>query len=136
MLFSASGNGHSVSMDAKKPIGTDAALTPKELVLAGLCGCTAMDVASLMRKYRQEMKTLVISAEATATDGAHPIVFKTVSLLFAVEGHIEKDKLIEAVTLSQTQYCGVSAMLAKAVDIHYEIHLNGEKVGEGKSNFL
>jgi len=37
MRFTAAAEGHSVSMDAKRPIGTGTALTPKELVLAGLC---------------------------------------------------------------------------------------------------
>ena len=38
MHFTAESGGYQVAMDAKKPIGKEAALTPKELVLAGLCG--------------------------------------------------------------------------------------------------
>lgn len=135
MRFTAEGGGHSVSMDAKRPMGTGSALTPKELVLAGLCGCTAMDVAGLMRKYRQEMDQFEISAEATVTEGLHPIVFKEISLLFSVGGNVEAPKLIEAVGLSQTKYCGVSAMISKSASIHYRVILNEKEIHTGDSHF-
>ena len=40
-------------MDADPPEGDDAAPGPKETLLAALAGCTAMDVASILRKKRQ-----------------------------------------------------------------------------------
>ena len=40
-------------MDADPPMGDDSAAGPKEALLAALAGCTAMDVASLLRKKRQ-----------------------------------------------------------------------------------
>lgn len=135
MQFTAQSEGHSVLMDAKRPIGAGTALTPKELVLAGLCGCTAMDVAGLMRKYRQQMDQFEVFAEATVTEGGHPIVFKQVSLLFSVVGNVEVSKLIEAVDLSQTKYCGVSAMIAKSAPIHYRIVLNEKEIHTGDSRF-
>ena len=42
-----------ISMDADPPMGDDSAAGPKEALLAALAGCTAMDVASLLRKKRQ-----------------------------------------------------------------------------------
>jgi putative redox protein len=135
MFFSASSDSNECSMDAKKPIGRGAAMTPKELVIAGLCGCTAMDVMALMKKHRAKVDSCCVSAQVEMTDSGHPAVFKSVSLSFQVAGVVEADKLVEAVKLSQTQYCGVSAMLSKAVPIRYEIELNGTVIGTGEANF-
>lgn len=134
MQFTAEGGGHSVSMDANRPIGAGSALTPKDLVLAGLCGCTAMDVASLMRKYRQVMSHFEISAEATATE-THPITFRDINLIFSIRGEIEAAKLVEAVELSQSKYCGVSAMISKTAPIRYRVVLNEKEIHTGESHF-
>jgi putative redox protein len=134
MRFSVGGGGHQISMDAKKPIGEDTALNPKELVLAGLSGCTAMDVVALLRKYKQSPESFEINANTELTQ-ATPAIFKEVHLRFVVKGNVEPAKLIEAVELSQTKYCGVSAMLGKAVPIHYSVELNGEQIHSGASTF-
>jgi putative redox protein len=48
---------------------------------------------------------------------------------------VEAAKAIEAVQLSQTKYCGVSAMVAASVPIHYTIEINEKKVGTGQARF-
>jgi putative redox protein len=100
-------------MDAKKPIGRDTAMTPKELVVAGLCGCTAMDVVAYLRKSKCPAATLEVTADVETSKGGHPTVFERVTLQFRVTGDVDPVKLEEAVHLSQTEYCGVSAMLTK-----------------------
>ena len=45
--------GSSSCMDADPPDGDDSAAGPKEALLAALAGCTAIDVASILRKKRQ-----------------------------------------------------------------------------------
>ncbi|MCB0403753.1 MAG: OsmC family protein [Bdellovibrionales bacterium] len=134
MRFTTKSSTHEVPMDAKRPIGEDAALNPKELVLAGLSGCTAMDVVALLRKYRQTAETFEVEAETTLTD-KYPAVFQKVSLRYIVKGNVEAPKLIEAVTLSQTKFCGVSAMIAKAAPIEYVVELNGEEIQRGNAHF-
>ena len=135
MVFSAAAAGNQVSMDAKSPIGGGTAMTPKELVIAGLCGCTAMDVVALMKKYRQNLESFDIEADVSATEKGHPSVFTEAKLVFKFKGAVEPAKALEAVKLSQTQYCGVSAMLAKAFPIRYTVEVNGEVVGAGQAAF-
>jgi putative redox protein len=135
MHFAAEAGGLSVPMDAKPPIGSGVALTPKDLVLAGLCGCTGMDVVALLRKNKQSMEGMEISAEATPREGSHPMVFREVKLIFEVRGPVDRDVLLESVRLSQTKYCGVSAMLARAFPINYEVRLNSETIGTGSAEF-
>jgi putative redox protein len=101
----------------------------------GIAGCTAMDVAALMKKHKQTIQKLEVKCEAELTQGVMPTVFKSVRILFSVEGQIEPAKLEEAVVLSQTKYCGVSAMIAKTAPMTYSIELNGVKIKEGQSQF-
>lgn len=133
--FSAEADQHRVEMDAKPPMGANAGLSPKQLLLASICGCTGMDIAAFLRKHKQGFMTLEIDAEATATEGKHPIVFQSVSLTFRITGEVDPAKALEAVRLSQTQYCGVSAMVSKAVPISYRVELNGSIIGNGSASF-
>ena len=135
MRFTAEVDNHTVPMDTKPPIGDDAAITPKQILIAAICGCTGMDVVALLKKYRQPLMKFEIEAEATVTEGAHPIVFKEVQLVFKLEGALEKEKVLDAITLSQTKYCSVSAMLSKAFPIHYTVQLNSENIGSGSAKF-
>lgn len=135
MVFTASSGGHEVKMDTKSPLGSDSALTPKQLVLAGLAGCTAMDVISLLKKFKQPVEKFEITVAAEKSKGVYPEVFISAQITFQLNGNIDKEKLIFSVHESQTKYCGVSAMLSKAFPISYSVELNGEKIAEGKSNF-
>lgn len=135
MRFVAEADRHEIPMDAKPPFGTDQDPTPKQLLVAAICGCTGMDVVSMLKKDRQPVDSLYIDAEATPTEGPAPVVFKKVHLVFNVTGKIEARKLIDAVQLSQSKYCGVSAMVAKTVPISYSINLNNEIIGVGQADF-
>lgn len=135
MRFTTEVDGHSVPMDSKSPFGDDAAITPKQMLVSAICGCTGMDVVALLKKYRQPLDKFEIEAEALMTEGAYPIVFKEVQLVFKIEGALDKEKVLEAVTLSQTKYCSVSAMLSKAFPIHYSVQLNSETIGAGSATF-
>lgn len=128
MKLVATADGHEVFMDTKAPIGTDAALSPKQLLLAGLAGCTGMDVVALMKKHKQPLEGFEIETEVEKSAKGYPEVFTGAQLTFRLNGALDPQKVIEAVMLSQTQYCGVSAMLSKAFPIHYKIFLNGELI--------
>ncbi len=135
LRFTAEVDNHSIPMDTKSPFGEDTAATPKQMLLAAICGCTGMDVVALLKKYHQPLSKFEIQAEASVTEGAHPVVFREVQLVFKIEGVLEKEKVLEAITLSQTKYCSVSAMLSKSFPIHYTVQLNSETIGAGSAQF-
>ncbi|OQW48922.1 MAG: hypothetical protein A4S09_13220 [Proteobacteria bacterium SG_bin7] len=135
MKFEAVSDGHNVVMDAKSPLGNDGAPSPKSMVLVAICGCTAMDVIALMKKYKQEVSKFTLDSEAEMVEKKMPKIFSRVRLAYRLEGKIEKNKLIEAVRLSQSKFCSVSAMIARVCPIEYSIYLNGEMIGEGRANF-
>lgn len=127
---------HHQFTDGKKEFGgKDRGPNPKEYVLAGLCGCTGMDVVSLMKKFKLNYTEFSVSAESELTK-THPVIFNEVKLNFFVKGEALDSELVKkAVDLSMTKYCGVSAMLAKAVPVKYELFLNNESIAVGAAKF-
>lgn len=133
--FGAKMGQHELVMDTKPPISGDSGPSPKQLYLAAICGCTGIDVAMHMRKKKVEVENLRITADAQQTEST-PAVFKSVELQFEFDGpSVDPTVATEAVFLSQTKYCGVSAMAAKHCPINYEVFVNGKSVNRGSANF-
>lgn len=122
LAFTAHQGGHTVAMDATRESGgQDSGSSPKGLLLSGLGGCTGIDVVSILEKMRVPFTGFEIQASAELTE-EHPKVFKSIHLRYVFRGKdLPEDKLEKAVILSMDRYCGVSAMLAKAAPITWEI---------------
>jgi putative redox protein len=135
MKFETEFQQHKVGMDTQPPLGSDTAMTPKQLVVAGLCGCTAMDVVAYLKKHQQPVSAFEVEADVTKSTGGYPEVFTKIDLIFKLTGSIDPAKALEAVHLSQTKYCGVSAMLSKAFPIRYQVWVNDQEVGSGESTW-
>jgi putative redox protein len=116
--------GFEVAMDADESVGGDnSGPRPMELILIGLCGCTAMDVISILRKKRQEVSALEVKAHAERED-AHPRIFTDIALEYIVTGRNVDPKAVErSIQLSADRYCPAQAMLGQVVNIStsYEI---------------
>lgn len=120
MYMTAATDTASVSLDASVEHGGQGkGQSPKELVLSGLAGCTAMDVIAILKKMRALPSSFRVEVEADQTT-EHPKVFSRIHLKYIASG-TDREKLEKAVNLSQNQYCGVSAMLAKTAEITHEI---------------
>lgn len=131
--FSATDGTNHATMDTNPPYG-EGFLTPKQLCLAAVEGCTAMDVISHLNKRKQLPKSFCVEADADLT-ATHPKVFSEVRLDYKIDGEVQTALAVEAVQLSQTKYCGVSAMMAKNCPIRYRIFLNGSLVSQGEAKF-
>jgi len=94
--------------------------SPMEAVLMALCGCTSVDVVSILKKKRQTLTGLRVSAVATQAP-APPRIFTHIELTYAVRGKLSRKAVEDAVSLSKNKYCSVSKMLEKAATIEYEI---------------
>ena len=111
-----------ISMDADPPMGDDSAAGPKEALLAALAGCTAMDVASLLRKKRQAAESYEIAVTGETAD-AHPRVFTSITVEHRISGGVDAEALRRSIELSATRYCPVNAMLSAAVRIEHRYRL-------------
>jgi len=122
MAFESELDGHTFSIDADEKFGgKDKGPRPKGLMLTSLCGCTAMDVISILRKMKSEPDEFWVEAETDLTD-EHPKVFKKITLTYYLKGgEVTRENAEKAVNMSVDKYCGVNAMLSKAVDIEPKI---------------
>jgi len=107
-------SGHAFMIDADRQRNT--APGPMELVLIGLCACTATDVVSILRKKREKFTSVEVSAEAERAK-TPPTVYETIKLTYRVGGPVAHKAMEDAVRLSREKYCGASAMLEKTAKI-------------------
>ena len=99
------------------------ALSPMELILVALGGCTGADVVSILEKKRQRVTGYKIEVRGERR-AEHPRIYTTIEVIHYVRGHSIDPKAVQhAIELSETKYCSVSAMLAASarVKMRYEI---------------
>ena len=104
------GGGHQFLIDDK-----DGATgpTPIELVAAGLAGCTAFDVISILCKKQMYVTDYEVCLEADQAPQP-PAVFKKVRLHHVVTGiEVQRKAVEDAIRLSGEKYCSVGAMIHK-----------------------
>ncbi len=136
MLFSAtwtgdmrfvykSATGHGLVTDAPESVGGGGtAPTPMELIVMGLIGCTGVDVTSILKKMKEPIEGLEVTAKTERAE-EHPKVFTKIHLTYHVKGDVNVKKLERAINLSETRYCSASAMLGKSAEITNEYILEG-----------
>jgi putative redox protein len=119
MVFDGVANsGFPVTMDTSvQSGGSGSGVSPMELVLIALGGCTSMDVVPILQKKRQEVHAFEIRVHGDRAQ-EHPHVYTDITLEYVVTGHNVDPAAVErAIELSETKYCSVSAMLQKSVRV-------------------
>lgn len=123
MLFEGkSESGHTVRLDGTPEHA--AGPSPMEMVLAAMCGCTSMDVVSILQKKRESLQGLTVTAQAEQAAEA-PRVFTKIHLTYKIRGKVSQKSAEDAVSLSKNKYCSVSKMLEKAATVDYSIEYEG-----------
>jgi len=118
-------SNHWVAMDGPENFGgSNAGTRPKEMLLLSLAGCTGADVSAILQKKRVNLDSFEINVSAEQTE-THPKVYTKIHLEFVFSGSDIKEKDVErAIELSQTVYCGVTAMLQNSVEITHSHVIN------------
>ncbi|MCP3890033.1 MAG: OsmC family protein [Desulfobulbaceae bacterium] len=124
MAFSSQINGHAIAIDAPEEFGgSGSAPNPKPLMLMALAGCTGIDVVSILKKMKVKIETFSIDVESTMTED-HPKVYTAMHIFYSFAGkNLDAKKIQRAIELSMNNYCGVSAMYKRAMDITYEMKI-------------
>jgi putative redox protein len=122
MAFESEIDGHKIYMDSSQEHGgKNMGPRPKPLMMVALAGCTGMDVASILRKMRENVEEFSIDIEGDVTE-EHPKRFEGMKIIYRLKGKgINRKNVEKAVDLSQTRYCGVSVNYREAFPISYEI---------------
>jgi putative redox protein len=126
-------DNHSVFIDI--PVdqgGGGAGLRPMQTVLAALCGCSGVDVVSILKKQRQPFSGLKILADGEREKGKEPALWETVNVRFELSGEVDSGKAYRAAELSINKYCSVAETLRKAgASVSFEVYVNGQKAANG-----
>jgi len=123
------------------PLGAEAAVggaedgfRPLELMGVSLAGCTATDVASILKKKQQDLTAFEVRVHAERVE-EHPKVWTRAVIRYLVTGRgVDEAAVLRAIELSALKYCPAQAMLGKVVplELRYEIY----EAGEGGTNRL
>lgn len=109
--------------------GNGNGMRPMQTVLAALCGCSAVDIISILKKQRQSLTGLVIKVDGEREKEKTPSLWETVHLVFELTGDIEDQKASKAVELSVEKYCSVAETLRRAgTIIKFKIFVNDDEL--------
>ncbi len=137
MQFNSLVNGHTIIMDAPERVGgEDNGPIPKPFVLTALSGCTGMDIIAILKKKQITLQDLniIVSGELSKQQ---PIEYVSIHVVYEFKADANfKAAAMNAVTISQEKYCGVSHMLRKALPVTWEVNFNGEQLFNNKETII
>ena len=123
-------NGHILRIDI--PVdqgGGGTGFRPMQTMLAALCGCSGVDVVSILKKQKQVLKGLEIKIDGEREKVKEPSLWESLHIRFEISGAVEPGKAWRAVDLSVNKYCSVAETLRRAgAVITWSVIVNGEEV--------
>jgi putative redox protein len=105
-------------------------VSPMEMILIGLAGCTGVDIVDILEKKRQPLRALKVKVRGKKAED-FPKIYKEIEITYLIWGEGIDSKAVErAIQLSEEKYCSVSAMLRATVEIRstYQILQLGDTV--------
>jgi len=118
-------NGNTIQMDSAPDIGGEGkGMRPRQMLLAALGGCSAIDVLLILRKQKQDILDFNVEVDGESEKVQDYSLFRDITLHFKIKGTIDYDKVERAVKLSIEKYCSVSKTLEPTAKINYKITLN------------
>lgn len=105
---------HGGTLDNGEKLG----MSPMQLLLASLAGCTSMDILDMLEKQRQELEdfTVVVDGKRENKETL-PKIFEKINLHFIFKGKLNSKKTERAIALSMEKYCSVARMLEAKSEI-------------------
>ena len=102
-----------------QPGGVNAA----DLLPLSLIGCASYDVIAILRKQRQQLARLEVSAESEREDEP-PWRIKKITICYRLAGSsLDPVRVRRAVELTERKYCSIYATLSLAVEITSEFEI-------------
>lgn len=119
-------NNHSLRMDAAEAIGGhNSGIRPMQTLLSAIGGCSGVDIVSILKKQRQEIKDFTMVIEGEREADKEPSLWKYIHIKFKLTGNVDAEKAKKACALSLDKYCSVAATLrAAGCTIEWDIEVN------------
>ena len=113
-------NGNTLRTDGSPAIGgSNQAMRPMQLLLAAVGSCSSIDIISLLKKQRQELRDIKIKVTGEREEGKVPSLFTKIKIHFDLYGKVDEKKAQRAVELSMEKYCSVGLILKKSTEIEW-----------------
>ncbi len=117
-------SGRSISIDSSPDAGgQNLGFRPMQLMLAGIGGCSGIDVISILKKQRQPLEDIRIRVRGDREPNKTPSLFEKIHIVFTLKGKLDENKVKRAIELSIKQYCSVAKILEKTADISYSYEI-------------
>jgi len=115
----ADGSKHSVVMSSQdEENGTG--MSPSQLLLVGLGGCTGYDVVNILQKKRQQLTGLEVTVTGEQ-DSDPPWTYRKIHIQYVVRGKGLREKAVQsAIELSEQKYCSVAATVRGVAEVTYD----------------
>lgn len=123
-FVAAASSGHALVMDSDKDSGgNNTGSRPMELLLMGVGGCSGMDIISILKKKKQDIRSFEINVKGEKAE-TYPKKFTEITIEFIVTGHnISEEAVKKAVDISMEKYCSVKATLEGAAKINFSYRI-------------
>ncbi len=105
-------------------------VSPMEIILVGLAGCTGVDIVDILAKQHQPMTALKVLVRGKKAE-EFPKVYKEIEVTYQIWGEGIDPKAVErAIQLSEEKYCSVSAMLRSSAQIRSSYEILSQDAGK------
>ena len=116
--------GKTILMDGSPDVGgSDSAMRPMQVLLAAMGGCSSIDVISILKKQRQDLKDIKITMTGEREQNVEPSLYTEVHAHFKLYGNLDRDKVEKAISLSVEKYCSVAKTLEKTAKITHSFEI-------------
>ncbi|RZK50261.1 MAG: OsmC family peroxiredoxin [Pedobacter sp.] len=117
-------SGELLQMDANPVIGGEGkGFRPMETLLAGLGGCSGIDVVNILTKQKAALKDLQIQIKASRKETEIPAIFEEINVHYILIGDLEKSKVEKALQLTFDKYCSVAHILGATARLSYTFEI-------------
>lgn len=110
---------HQVFLDSSKESGGEGdGFKPIHLFIASIAGCMAMDIVSILKKKRENLKDFNVEITGERAQ-EHPKRFVRIDIKFKVNEEVSRKSLEEAFLLSREKYCSVLHSVLNPPEINF-----------------
>jgi putative redox protein len=118
VFLGSDGSGHTVLYDSAE--GTQKGIGPMRSLLTSLGACTGMDIVAILRKRKQNLKSLRILLNGERPEHGLPKPWTSIQLRYVLSGaDLDKKYVEEAIRDSTEKFCSVGANLEPTSKITY-----------------
>ena len=94
-----------------------------QLLLAAMGGCSSIDLISILKKQKQDLKDIKVTITGEREKEAVPSLFVEVHAHFTLVGNLDEVKVTKAVTLAVDKYCSVAKTLGYKAKITHSFEI-------------